>query len=224
MKVVPWITESKSLILPIHTYQMTAFWKAVDVYDILRILQEYGSIHELLSTTKYFAGARRCVLYWRMNRAVSIKYLYDPLFRTAVHGIVENSRNQLSLVFDSCAMTDVSALSNVHSLILYKCKYLVDVSPLRNVHVLMLGYCNKVVDVSALKNVHSLVLCHCKRITDVSVLTNVHVLRIYFDSKISAAKALLKKNDEGNLEAFRLFRSKEHTNIPQYIATRRRGT
>ena len=203
---------------------MTAFWKAVDVYDILRILQEYGSIHELLSTTKSFAGARRCVLYWRMNRTVSIKYLYDPLFRTAVHGIVESSRNQLSLVFDSCAMTDVSSLSNVHSLILYKCKYLVDVSPLRNVHVLMLGYCNKVVDVSALKNVHSLVLCHCKRITDVSVLTNVHVLRIYFDSKIRAAKALLKKNDEGNLEAFRLFRSKEHTNSSQYIATRRRGT
>jgi hypothetical protein len=79
MKVVPWITESKSLILPIHTYQMTAFWKAVDVYDILRLIKEYGSIHELLSTTKYFTGARKFVLHWKMDYLFSLKRHFAKL-------------------------------------------------------------------------------------------------------------------------------------------------
>jgi len=58
---------------------MTAFWKAVDVYDILRLIKEYGSIRELLSTTKYFAGARKFVLHWKMDYLFSLKRHFAKL-------------------------------------------------------------------------------------------------------------------------------------------------
>ena len=97
-----------------------------------------------------------------------------------LNSLVINTSIQIELYLRNLKITDISALSNVHTLDLSDCNGITDVSALSNVHSLNLSDCNGITDVSALSNVHSLNLSGCNDITDISALSNVHTLNLSY--------------------------------------------
>jgi hypothetical protein len=90
-----------------------------------------------------------------------------------------NINNFIFLNIQNNRIKDISALGNIHTLFLMRCKNIKDVSVLGNIHTLNLCFCENIKDVNALGNVHTLNLSCCKNITNASALENVHTLTLY---------------------------------------------
>lgn len=162
--------------------------------DIIRILADYENIDDLLEEEE-FSHYAYTLKKFRLNRKESIDYyngnldilkkmknpkkqLYLNLSESNIvvaHNIIAHSVN----FSYSKNLKDVSALGNIHTLILEGCENVTDVSSLGNVHELNLKH-TIITDVSALRNVHTLNLSECTFIEDFSVLRNVHTLDLSF--------------------------------------------
>ena len=88
------------------------------------------------------------------------------------------------------SLVDVSFLSRVQILKLYRCSAIIDVSPLANAHTLELRNLSRVIDVSALSSVHTLTLGGMDGVTDVSALSSVHTLTLRDMSGVTNVSAL----------------------------------
>lgn len=87
------------------------------------------------------------------------------------------TRDYVSL--ESCySVTDVSALSGIHTLKLCQLGQLINVSQLRHVDTLILQNCHDIEDVSALKTVQSLTIWNCRRIENIAMLGGVKKLTL----------------------------------------------
>ena len=75
-----------------------------------------------------------------------------------------------------------------------------DVSALGNIHMLILQDCDGITDVSALGSVHTLILESCENITDVSALGNVNTLNIKRCVNISKEQLIELKKTVKNLK------------------------
>ena len=98
----------------------------MDIFDILRLVQEYTDVRYLLSTAKLLGEAKRYVLHWNLNKAFSMKYYSDLNFRFETDKMVVSSRDQIRINLSCCSnITDVSALGNVHTLHLSHCESII---------------------------------------------------------------------------------------------------
>ena len=114
----------------------------VDVMDIVGIICTYLNNKDklkFLSISNYIYTNSKCFRYLKLNHQSSqLFYNNDITLCSRIQSLI-NSNRQLSLNLSCCAgVTDVSALSNVHTLVLSGCSGVTDVSALSNVHTLNL--------------------------------------------------------------------------------------
>ena len=148
--------------------------------DFFRIINKYTDLRSLCDTCVLLSTFKKYINY-KLNNVHSLMYYDDVLFRNKVLSKIFNPNKQLHLNLNWCTnITDVSALSDVHTLNLRGCKNITDVSALSGVHTLDLSICSNITDVSALSGVHTLNLSDCKNITDVSALSGVHTLNLSY--------------------------------------------
>jgi hypothetical protein len=118
--------------------------------------------------------------YYNLTKRYSIKYMQDVDFRNLIHSKIINSRLQISLnLSDSYEVTNINALSKVHTLNLSSCYEITDTDllSLGSVHTLNLSNCNKITEkgVEHLGNLHTLYLSYCNQITDNAILKLCHL-------------------------------------------------
>ena len=143
--------------------------------DLFIAINEYTDLRGLCDTCLLLSTSKKYINY-KLNKKYSLMYYDDILFRSNILNKIFNPIKQLYINLSCCQnITDVSALGNVHTLVLRYCDNITDVKA-KNIHTLDLSNCRKITDVSALGNVHTLDLRDCKNITDVSMLGNVHNL------------------------------------------------
>ena len=95
-----------------------------------------------------------------------------------INELMSTNSNLNYLDLSYCDINDVSALGNIHTLILKGCENITNVSNLINVSYLDLSECINIADISALKNVYNLNLTACQSIRSVDMLTNVSILNL----------------------------------------------
>ena len=99
-------------------------------------IQEHVDINNLLLTSSRLTAYRRQLYRWRLSRKRSMEYMLD---RDMKLPFIADSAKQLCVVLSlSSRVTDVSALSNVHTLNISCCNKVTDVSALCNVHTLIM--------------------------------------------------------------------------------------
>ena len=145
------------------TNTIAVFSKYYLPFELIRIIQEYTNINNLLITCKSFDLFRYELFEWKVNKETSESYYHNKKkFRDTLHSRMMYPNIQLSLNLCECrSVTDVSIFGNVHTLDLYGCTGITDVSALGNVHTLGLSSCTGITDVSALGNAHTLNLSDC---------------------------------------------------------------
>jgi hypothetical protein len=94
------------------------------------------------------------------------------------------------LKLSHCDITDVTALSMIHTLDLSGNSRLINVAPLHSVPILTLSNCPSLKDVTCLGNHRYLDLSDCQRITDVSTLGRVPILILKNLRKLTDVSAL----------------------------------
>ena len=162
---------------------------------LLKRINEFTDLSGLWITCKrlWLGDERKEIMYIILRGSYAMKFAREKTFHNAVYSRVLYPSMQISLSLYGCSgVTDVSALGNVHTLIINDCHGVTDVSALGKVHTLYLSRCSGVTDVSALGKVHTLYLIGCSGVTDVSALGNVHTLTLWKCSGITDASALGK--------------------------------
>ena len=117
------------------------------------------------------------LIHYNFKTRYSLKYCRDIDFQTKINSRIRYKKYQLNLDFYACEKitnADILKINTAHVLDLSSTE-ISNVSSLTNVHTLHLHHCKKITDVSALNMVHTLDLTST-RVTDVSALGNVHTL------------------------------------------------
>ena len=128
-----------------------------EVDDLLRIIQEYVSINAFLNSSKELALLKMRYFRWNLTKAASLRFHRFQPYRDILLSRMIYPRKQIQIDLGGYSeVTDVSMLSNVHTLDLRCCSDVTDVSMLGNVHTLDLSGCFYMTDVSMLGNVHTL--------------------------------------------------------------------
>ena len=108
------------------------FEKEFVVFELMR----YIDVTKLLNSTKLLKNVKKKFIYRKLNKIYSLEYYNDEEFRNIIHNSITNPNKQISLNLSQCNnITDVTALWNVHTLILWGCENIIDVSALGNVHI-----------------------------------------------------------------------------------------
>ena len=157
--------------------------------DLFEIINDYTDLRSLCDSCVFLSTFKKYVNY-DLNTLYSLMYYNDVLFRNIVLSKIFNPLKQLHLNLSDNALTDVSALSGVHTLNLSCCDLITDVSALSGVHTLNLSNCPLITDISALSGVHTLDLSRYRLITDVSALSGVHTLDLSCCRLITDVSAL----------------------------------
>jgi len=151
--------------------------------QIYLIFMDYASRLNKLELSKFYESYKELekYKYLVLDKADSMKYVYDIHFRNEIQSQIEFPKKQLSLnCFDTNIKNEDLIHLNVHTLNLSYCKNITDVSLLKNVTNLNLTCCKGITDVSALGGVHTLNLSECDGVTDVSALGSVHTLNLSY--------------------------------------------
>jgi hypothetical protein len=174
----------------------TGFIKVILIDIIFQQVQEFlvqnkTDVNNMLNVSKKFLVMKKSEFYWKLNKEFSLEYYYNFSYRSRLDSLLSKANTQLSLnLVRRIDISDVSTLSNVHTLDISYCYRILDVSALANVHTIDMSYCVNISDLSALGNVHTLDISCCFDIRDVSALGNVHTLNISHCELISDVSAL----------------------------------
>ena len=115
---------------------------------LFRVISQYTNLSTLFTTCKglWNGEERKEVIYLSLKDNVAMRFALDDTFRNYIYSRVQFPSMQISLKLSHCDVTDVSALWNVHTLILRYCSGKPDVSALGKVHTLLLWNCSKIAD------------------------------------------------------------------------------
>ena len=131
----------------------------LDVADMVTCINEYlneKDIRSLMNTSKQLADMKKLHVYWNLTYDRSACYYYDPAFRRQLHQLMLNPNTQITLRFSTTKPSSSDSpnfiyLGNVHQLIIDDSPHITDVSALSHVHSLNLSGCNGITDVRNIK-------------------------------------------------------------------------
>ena len=126
----------------------SAFYKVMNILDLVKYIQYYTDLRHLFSTSKELLYWRQELQYWKLNINASRQYRNKRKFQNTIDNLVSDPSKQISLNFTKAKIKYVSALGNVHTLDLSGCSNITDVSALGNVHTLNLSGYGNISDVS----------------------------------------------------------------------------
>lgn len=153
--------------------------------------------NNVLNLSRKFQVLKKAKFYWKLTKESSAQYYFDDNYRSKVNMLLTHTKLQLrldlsghygnitdvsvlsdihTLDLSDCQVIDVSALGNTYFLDLSGCEHVSDFSGLSHVNTLLVRGFDNLSDVNALGTVHTLVLSDCWGLTNVSALGNVHNL------------------------------------------------
>ena len=94
----------------------SAFYKVMDILDLVKYIQYYTDLRHLFSASKELLFWRRELQYWELNINASRQYRDKRKFRNTIEKLVSDPNKQISLNFKGTKIKHVSALGNVHTL------------------------------------------------------------------------------------------------------------
>lgn len=163
----------------IHYYEPSIF-HLVDLVGVIYSYLNYADGLNLLATTKYLYENTSNIRYLKLNRNGSKRYYESEMFRNHINTLIKDTAKQLNLNFyDFDWLSNVSVLSDVHTLNLRYCKQVENVDTLCNTTHLILDHTN-VRYTKCLKNLMSLSLRFCQQLFDISSLGKLHYLDLSY--------------------------------------------